>query len=178
MQANYAFGDEKGLGLDVSLFERLAHQKTMPVHQLLVQRRMRPEISELIRSTIYKQLADGDEVKKYPDVSGQHLTDSHFRSDWFIWPCLQPLLWCCMILLSDVRALLQLSAAFKPHEPKIVPVDSTLQKNPKSAKPWIYSGLIYLQLPSWVLRAPMPHQSCSGAITSLYQTSILQSPSR
>ena len=83
-----------------------------------------------------------------------------------------------MILLSDVRALLQLPAAFKPHEQKLLPVDSTLQRIPQSAKPWIYPGLIYLQLPSWVLRAYMLHRSSLGAIMSLYQTSLLQSPSR
>ena len=43
----------------------------MPVHQLLVQRRMRPEISDLIRSTIYNQLVDGDEVKSYPSLAGE-----------------------------------------------------------------------------------------------------------
>ncbi|KAK9822561.1 hypothetical protein WJX74_004715 [Apatococcus lobatus] len=69
-QANYAFGAEKGLGLDVSLFERLVSQHNMPVHQLLVQRRMRPEIADLIRSTIYRDLVDGENVKSYPHVAG------------------------------------------------------------------------------------------------------------
>ena len=71
LQANYAFGAEKGLGLDVSLFERLVSQKNMPVHRLLVQRRMRPEIADLIRFTIYKDLVDGENVKGYPHVAGE-----------------------------------------------------------------------------------------------------------
>ena len=71
LQANYDLGAERGLGLDVSLFERLVSQQSMPVHQLLVQRRMRPEISNFIRSTIYKDLVDGDNVKDYPNVAGE-----------------------------------------------------------------------------------------------------------
>lgn len=78
IQANYAFGAEKGLGLDVSLFERLVRHSNMPVHQLLVQRRMRPEISELIKSTIYKELVDGDNVRNYPELAGEGtLADYH-----------------------------------------------------------------------------------------------------
>ncbi len=58
-------------GLDISLFERLVGQKTIPVNQLLVQRRMRPEISEFIRPTLYPYLLDGEKVLAYPDVAGQ-----------------------------------------------------------------------------------------------------------
>ena len=58
------------LGLDVSLFERLVRQGNLPVHQMLVQRRMRPSISQLIRSTIYPDLMDGECVQDYPDVAG------------------------------------------------------------------------------------------------------------
>jgi hypothetical protein len=56
------------LCMDVSLFERLVNNK-LPVHELLVQRRMRPEISNLIQ-TIYPKLKDGPEVENYPPVSG------------------------------------------------------------------------------------------------------------
>ena len=58
-------------GLDISLFERLVGQKTIPVNQLLVQRRMRPEISEFIRPTLYPYLLDGEKVLEYPDVAGE-----------------------------------------------------------------------------------------------------------
>lgn len=58
------------MSLDVSLFERLVRQGNLPVHQMLVQRRMRPSIAELIRSTIYPDLVDADCVKHYPDVAG------------------------------------------------------------------------------------------------------------
>lgn len=46
----------RGYNLDVSLFERLVKQRSVPVHALAEQHRMRPEISQLIRSTIYPQL--------------------------------------------------------------------------------------------------------------------------
>jgi hypothetical protein len=57
--------------LDVSLFERLVTGE-LPVHSMLVQRRMRPEISELIRRTIYPELRDGVNVLNYPHVSGEY----------------------------------------------------------------------------------------------------------
>ncbi|KAK9868029.1 hypothetical protein WJX84_011289 [Apatococcus fuscideae] len=56
-------------GLDISLFERLVSQNNMPMHRLLVQRRMRPEISQFIRPTIYPDLLDGQNVNGYPNVS-------------------------------------------------------------------------------------------------------------
>lgn len=37
---------------------------------LSTQRRMRPNISELIRITLYPHLLDAEEVKNYPDVKG------------------------------------------------------------------------------------------------------------
>ncbi|KAG0003706.1 hypothetical protein BGZ65_001414 [Modicella reniformis] len=57
--------------LDISLFERLVTAKTnpLPMSRLTIQRRMRPEISSLIRNTLYPDLEDGDNVK-YPHVSG------------------------------------------------------------------------------------------------------------
>ncbi|KAK9843209.1 hypothetical protein WJX74_008770 [Apatococcus lobatus] len=63
------YASEK-LGLDVSLFERLVMHSNMPVKRLLVQRRMRPEISEFIRPTLYPYLVDGEKVQQYPAVAG------------------------------------------------------------------------------------------------------------
>ena len=58
------------MGLGISLFERLVTQGNLPVHTMLVQRRMRPSIADLIRSTLYPALQDGTNVQSYPDVSG------------------------------------------------------------------------------------------------------------
>lgn len=58
--------------LDRSQFERLATgecgQPAVPIAQLSVQRRMRPQISKLIRATIYPRLVDHDVTKSLPDV--------------------------------------------------------------------------------------------------------------
>lgn len=60
--------------LDVSLFERLIRQidpkVNIPYDTLLVQRRMDPSISELIRRTLYPNLRDHDSVINYPPVVG------------------------------------------------------------------------------------------------------------
>ncbi|KAF9184974.1 hypothetical protein BGZ51_003012 [Haplosporangium sp. Z 767] len=57
--------------LDKSLFERLVTAKIpLPSSELTIQRRMRPEISSLIRNTLYKNLKDGERVHQYPPVSG------------------------------------------------------------------------------------------------------------
>lgn len=60
--------------LDRSQFERLSvgepGRPPFPVAQLNVQRRMRPEISALIRATIYPRLIDHDMTKNLPDVVG------------------------------------------------------------------------------------------------------------
>ncbi|KAI0880453.1 P-loop containing nucleoside triphosphate hydrolase protein [Annulohypoxylon maeteangense] len=61
--------------LDVSLFERLVKpfQPTdlkLPFDMLGTQRRMHPSISNLIRSTIYHNLKDSEQVSDYPEVSG------------------------------------------------------------------------------------------------------------
>lgn len=60
--------------LDRSQFERLSvgeqGRPPFPVAQLNVQRRMRPEISELIRETIYPRLIDHETTKHLPDVVG------------------------------------------------------------------------------------------------------------
>ncbi|KAG9186672.1 hypothetical protein G6011_09780 [Alternaria panax] len=60
--------------LDRSQFERLSvgepGRPRMPVAQLNVQRRMRPQISTLIRETIYDKLKDHASTIKLPDVVG------------------------------------------------------------------------------------------------------------
>ena len=58
--------------LDRSLFERLVTSSTnpLPMSHLTIQRRMRPEISSLIRNTLYPDLEDGEKVLDYPDVAG------------------------------------------------------------------------------------------------------------
>ncbi|RXK38429.1 hypothetical protein M231_04338 [Tremella mesenterica] len=60
---------EKLYRFDVSLMERLA-SGGLPMSQLLVQRRMRPTISSLIRNTLYPRLMDHELVTQYPDVRG------------------------------------------------------------------------------------------------------------
>lgn len=60
--------------LDRSQFERLTigekGRLSMPVAQLEVQRRMRPDVSTLIRETIYPRLVDHSSTLKMPDVVG------------------------------------------------------------------------------------------------------------
>ncbi|KAF9358252.1 hypothetical protein BGX34_008995 [Mortierella sp. NVP85] len=57
--------------LDMSLFERLvSSEHPLQLSKLTIQRRMRPEISSLIRNTLYPHLEDGDNVKKHPPVQG------------------------------------------------------------------------------------------------------------
>ena len=58
--------------LDRSQFERLSvgerGRPSMPVAQLNVQRRMRPDISTLIRETVYNKLTDHPTTAQLPDV--------------------------------------------------------------------------------------------------------------
>ncbi|KAH8600108.1 hypothetical protein B0O99DRAFT_503550 [Bisporella sp. PMI_857] len=60
--------------LDRSQFERLSvgepGRHPFPVAQLNVQRRMRPEISTLIRATMYPRLIDHESIKDLPNVVG------------------------------------------------------------------------------------------------------------
>ncbi|GBB88387.1 hypothetical protein RclHR1_14960002 [Rhizophagus clarus] len=62
--------------LDKSLFERLVNGDNavkIEKAQLLTQRRMRGEISDLIRSTLYPNLIDGENTTKYENIRGaQH----------------------------------------------------------------------------------------------------------
>lgn len=53
------FMSNKGLNLDVSLFERLVVNRKYPFVTLSTQHRMRPEISALIRGT-YPKVSSGD----------------------------------------------------------------------------------------------------------------------
>lgn len=60
-------------GLDRSQFERLSveqGERPFPIAQLNVQRRMRPQISCLIRNTLYPGLKDHETVKHLPDAVG------------------------------------------------------------------------------------------------------------
>ncbi|KAG0013734.1 hypothetical protein BGZ80_010886 [Entomortierella chlamydospora] len=56
--------------LDRSLFERLITTAKVPSSLLTTQRRMRPEICNMVRHTLYPKLVDGENVLKYPNVSG------------------------------------------------------------------------------------------------------------
>ncbi|CAE6502546.1 unnamed protein product, partial [Rhizoctonia solani] len=56
---------------DQSLMERLS-SSGFPMSQIDVQRRMRPEISSLIRNTLYPNLKDNDRVLSYPNVRGMY----------------------------------------------------------------------------------------------------------
>ncbi|KAF2397692.1 NFX1-type zinc finger-containing protein 1 [Trichodelitschia bisporula] len=75
---NYSLSLESDTGvryqLDRSQFERLCKgerdRPLVPVAQLNVQRRMRPEISTLIRETVYKRLQDHASTQDLPNVVG------------------------------------------------------------------------------------------------------------
>lgn len=60
----------QGVNFDVSLFERLATQSGFPIITLTEQRRMRPEICDLIRLTTYPQLKDHPSVRDRADLRG------------------------------------------------------------------------------------------------------------
>lgn len=59
----------KKYNLETSLFERMI-KNGVACHQLKLQHRMRPIISELLVPHIYKELLDHDSVKSYEDVKG------------------------------------------------------------------------------------------------------------
>lgn len=75
-----SYQSRSGYNLDVSMFERLVRQREDAANgmakvpgslvTLHVQRRMRPEICDLIRHTIYPTLCDGPQVHEYPDTRG------------------------------------------------------------------------------------------------------------
>ncbi|KAJ4415608.1 hypothetical protein N0V82_007242 [Gnomoniopsis sp. IMI 355080] len=61
--------------LDTSLFERLVQPPhstdlRLPFSTLETQRRMHPSIADMVRSTLYNKLTDGENVKSYPEVVG------------------------------------------------------------------------------------------------------------
>ncbi|KZT72216.1 P-loop containing nucleoside triphosphate hydrolase protein [Daedalea quercina L-15889] len=69
---------------DMSLMERLS-SGGLHMSQIDVQRRMRPEISHLVRTTLYPKLEDHDLVKQHPHVQGMgadvfFLTHNHAES--------------------------------------------------------------------------------------------------
>ncbi|KAF9140837.1 hypothetical protein BGX30_005908 [Mortierella sp. GBA39] len=72
----YSLCSESSVGqrynLNRSLFERLVTSEVnqLPVSPLNIQQRMRPEISSLIKNTLYPTLEDGGPVHLYPDVGG------------------------------------------------------------------------------------------------------------
>ncbi|PCH43420.1 nucleoside triphosphate hydrolase protein [Wolfiporia cocos MD-104 SS10] len=71
---NYSLSIENKRGsmlyrFDMSLMERLS-SAGLPMSQINVQRRMRPSISNLIRTTLYPKLEDHDLVKQYGSVQG------------------------------------------------------------------------------------------------------------
>ncbi|KAF9970612.1 hypothetical protein BGZ73_006659 [Actinomortierella ambigua] len=72
--ATYGLSSEsyqgKQYNLDRSLFERLVASVKVPSSLLTTQRRMRPEICDLVRHTLYPSLIDGERVLSYPDVYG------------------------------------------------------------------------------------------------------------
>ncbi|RGB37021.1 hypothetical protein C1646_652342, partial [Rhizophagus diaphanus] len=78
--ATYSLSMDSPVGnnyqLDKSLFERLVKgDRAVKIEkaQLLTQRRMRGEVSDLIRYTLYPKLIDGDNTKRYENVRGaQH----------------------------------------------------------------------------------------------------------
>ncbi|KAG0223692.1 hypothetical protein BGW41_005428 [Actinomortierella wolfii] len=72
--ATYELSSDSRLGcqynLDRSLFERLVTTGKIPSSPLATQRRMRPEICNLVRKSLYEYLEDGEMVLAYPHVSG------------------------------------------------------------------------------------------------------------
>lgn len=64
---NFSFDSGKGYNLDISLFERLARERNVPIVRLSEQRRMHPKIADLARLSIYPFLSDSDFVKQYDE---------------------------------------------------------------------------------------------------------------
>ncbi|KAK7447384.1 hypothetical protein VKT23_014094 [Stygiomarasmius scandens] len=87
---NYALSMDNKRGkqlykFDMSLMERLS-SSGLPMSLIDVQRRMRPDISDLIRNTLYPRLVDHDLVKQYKHVRGLNkdvffMTHTHPEND-------------------------------------------------------------------------------------------------
>ncbi|RUS16781.1 LOW QUALITY PROTEIN: hypothetical protein BC937DRAFT_90815 [Endogone sp. FLAS-F59071] len=83
--ATYSLSTDSPIGknynLDKSLFERLVTPSLnlLPISYLTTQRRMRPEIADLVRHTLYPKLDDGGAALKYPPVGGMKM-DLFFMS--------------------------------------------------------------------------------------------------
>jgi hypothetical protein len=60
----------RGFDLDVSTFERLIEERTCSFMTLSVQRRMRPEIADLVRCSLYPHLEDHPRVREYKNIQG------------------------------------------------------------------------------------------------------------
>ena len=86
---NLSLESQQGLlyQLDRSQFERLSigerGRPAFPIAQLNVQRRMRPQISKLIRQTLYPLLLDHDSTRNLPDVVGMRKNVFWFDHDNF-----------------------------------------------------------------------------------------------
>lgn len=67
---------------DVSLFERLLLNNITTVNTLLTQHRMQPQISELIRPSIYAELYDHECTKKRNSIIGMKKNVFFFSHGW------------------------------------------------------------------------------------------------
>ncbi|KAK6358043.1 hypothetical protein TWF730_007397 [Orbilia blumenaviensis] len=87
LSKEYERRDKRQFNLDESLFERLANVKFnvkkkneddeeiveqvgFPIGQLDIQRRMHPNIADLVRTTLYPKLHDHEGTTRYPEVAG------------------------------------------------------------------------------------------------------------
>ena len=67
---------------DVSLFERLLLNNVTSVHTLLTQHRMQPQISELIRPSIYDKLYDHECTRSRENIFGMKRNVFFFTHSW------------------------------------------------------------------------------------------------
>lgn len=67
---------------DVSLFERLVLNKTVPVNTLLTQHRMQPQISALIRPSIYEELYNHECTRNRKKILGIKKNVFFFSHQW------------------------------------------------------------------------------------------------
>ncbi|KDO27432.1 hypothetical protein SPRG_07020 [Saprolegnia parasitica CBS 223.65] len=65
-----SYQSQRGYDLDISMFERLVETAHGGLVTLHTQRRMAPDICDLIRIPLYPQLEDGPNVSTYPRVLG------------------------------------------------------------------------------------------------------------